>query len=271
MADGDTPWWGGFDDESKTWVQSSGWDKLEAPAAAEKAVKSYRELQKLHGGLAAGDVIKLPRPDDADGLKAFWQKVGAPASADDYTIKNTLTDGTGIDDWLQRGLKEAAATSMMPKGMLAAFVEHLIPHIEKAAAEDALSDQVDAAENTRALEQSWGSQTARNKFIAAKAMTDLQVPTEAVQALEKAFGGDKNGYLATMNHFLKLGEAMGEARWVPSGGNSGELTADQAKDQLARLSNDDAWVKRWRNGGVEEAAQKLKLIKIIAEGMRNGR
>lgn len=246
-------------------LQARGWDKLDAPTAAAAIAKSYRELQQLHGGLAAGDVVPLPKAGDAEAAKAFWARLGAPAAPDGYKFDDIkFSDGTSVDQAFADQLRSAAAATHMPASMFDSFVRQMLPHMEQAEANERVSQQAAAQASRQALEAEWGPNILRNKFIASRAMEALGLPAEAVAALEGLPGV---GYQGVMNMMLKLGEQMGEARFVSSGTASATaLTRDQARAQLAALGRDENWVKRWASGGVAEAKQKSDLTAIIAGG-----
>ena len=268
MAEGDVPaWHAGLDDEHRTHITSKGWDKLDGPAAAAAIATAYRGLEKMHGSLAAGNTVAIPKPEDgADVQKAFWQKLGAPPAADGYKFDALkFKDGTGLDPAFQDAVRAAAAATNMPAPLLNAFLAQMLPHMETEEVADLAAKQVEAAASKAALETEWGADLMKNKFIAGRAMDALAIPAEALAAIESL---PSVGYQGVMNMMLKLGTQMGEARFVPNGGagGSGTMTPDQARDQLAAYSRDTAWVTRFANGGVNEIKQRNDLTAIIAKG-----
>lgn len=265
MADDPSPtWYAGLDDDHRTHITSKGWDKLDAPAAAVAMSTAYRGLEKLHGSIAAGNMVSLPKPEDgADVQKAFWQKLGAPPAADGYKFDDLkFKDGTGLDPAFADAVRAAASATNMPAPLLNAFLAQMLPHMETEEVNEAAAKQVAAAASKAALETEWGADLMKNKFIASRAMDALGLSPEALAAVESL---PSVGYQGVMNMMLKLGTQMGEARFVPGQGQGGgTMTPDQARDQLAAYAKDSAWVTRFANGGVNEITQRNNLTAIIA-------
>lgn len=244
---------------------NNGWDKLDAPVAAATIAKSYRELQKLHGGLAAGDVVRLPRDGDQAEQAAFWERMGTPKEASAYKLDELRKgDGTPLDQAYLDAARTAAANAHMPASMLDSFLKAMIPHLDSVQANENAAKAVAAQESRKALETEWGVDLMKNKFIATRAMDALGVPPEALAAMESLPGV---GYKGIMQMMLKLGEQMGEARFVHGNTQPNTMDPTQAQTRLAALQGDPNWVKRFLsdNEQVRQAAmlEKQNLIKII--------
>lgn len=258
-------WWSTLDADHQAHIQSKGWDKLPADAAAVELSKAYRGSETLRGRLASGDVVALPKEGDAEAAKAFWEKVGAPKDATGYSFEGLKRkDGTALDAGYLDAARLAAANANMPAHMLNAFMAGLQPHFDAQTESTAAARSADVVANQRALAHEWGAAEGRNKFVAGRAMDILKdhLPIEAISALESLPG---MGYVGINKLFLALGEMMGEARFVPNA-VSGTLDADQAQAALNSAMSDPAWNQRWRAGGVKEAADKANWIKIITGG-----
>lgn len=264
MADGDIPaWHAGLDDDGKAWATASGLINLNAEEAARASVKSYRELQKLHGGLAAGDVVKLPKEGaDEATVKSFYQKVGVPADPTGYGFDGLVfSDGTSPEAAFQDAARAAAHKANLTPAQLKSFVSSLMPYMEQVEKDDQVASQAALADAAKALEAEWGPRAANNKFISTSAMKTLGVTDETIAEVQKS----PLGYAATMKLFLRLGEMLGEAKFVPAGGNvPGAMSKEQARSQLETLGKDEAWVKRFLAGGAAEMDQRRNLIRIIA-------
>ena len=260
------PWHSTLDAEGVAHAAAKGWDKLDAGQAAIAAAKAARSLESLHGGIASGEYARLPRVDAPDEAKAFWQKLGTPEKAEGYKFDGlAFKDGTSLDPAFQDAARAAALAAGVPANMLTAFIAGMMPHMEQEEAAEKVAAQNAATASKAELEAEWGPQLASNKFVAARAMDALKVPAEAIAALEAMPGSN---YKWVMNHFLELGKAMGEARFVPGGGNNGPLTAAGARAQLATLMADQDWVRRLMTGGSasKEFQQRRELATTIAKG-----
>ena len=258
------PWFAALDDAGKAHATAKGWDKLDPVQAAQAAAKAARNLETMHGGIASGEYARLPRAEAPDEAKVFWQKLGTPTDATGYKFDGlAFTDGSSLDPAFQDAVRAAALEAGIPAPMLTTFIQKIMPHMEQEEAAEKVSAQVASQASKQALEAEWGLNLANNKFIAARAMDTLKVPPETVAALEALPG---MGYQRVMNHFLELGKAMGEARFVPGGQNNGPMTAVQAQAQLTALTNDMAWRQRFLQGGAAEAQQRRELMQIIVKG-----
>lgn len=258
------PWFATLDDAGKAHATAKGWDKLDPTQAAQAAAKAARSLETLHGGITSGEYARLPRAEAPDEAKEFWQKLGTPAEAAGYKFDGlAFTDGSSLDPAFQDAVRAAAHEAGIPASMLTTFIQKIMPHMEQEEAAEKVAAQNASAASKQALEAEWGVNLANNKFVAARAMDTLKVPPETVAALEALPG---MGYQRVMNHFLELGKAMGEARFVPGGQNNGPMNAAQAQAQLTALTNDTAWRQRFLQGGVSEAQQRRELIQIIVKG-----
>ena len=259
-------WYSTLDAEGVAHAAAKGWDKLEPAQAALAAAQAARNLEKMHGGITSGEYARLPRADAPDEAKAFWQKLGTPTEAAGYKFDGVAhSDGRSLDAGYLDAARAAALEAGIPASMLTAFVAKMVPHMEAEGNAAKAAAQVAAQASKTELEAEWGPQLANNKFIASRAMDTLKVPPEAIAALEALPG---MGYKAVMNHFLELGKAMGEARFVPGGQNNGPLNAEGAQAQLASLMADQEWSKRLYNGGTasKEFQQRRDLLTIIAKG-----
>lgn len=243
-------------------LTANGWDKLDAPVAAATIAKSYRELQKLHGDLSAGNVVRLPAADDQAAQAAFWERVGAPKDATGYKLDEIkFADGSAFDLGFQDAVRQAAAEAHMPANMLDAFLRRMVPHMESDDAAELAAKTAAVQESRRLLETEWGAEMMKNKFIASRAMDALHLPAETVSALESLPGV---GYAGVMKMFKQLGDMMGEARFVSGSTATGTMNREQAEGRLRSLMTDENWVKRWAAGGVNEMREKADLIKIMA-------
>lgn len=269
MADGDiAPWHAEFADWPT--LAASGWDKLEAPAAAAAIAKSYRDLQKLHGGITSNEVVRLPSEGDVEGAKALWARLGTPADATGYKFENlAFSDGSTPEAGFLDALRGAAAQAQMPAPMLDTFVRAFMPHIEQE--ENASRTELAAATvtNRAALDQEWGANAMRNNFVAADALQKLQAAmpglnvTEAISALEGSTG---NGYSLVKKLLFGIGSMMGEARYVPGGGQPGALDKTSATEQFETLKRDEGWMRRLSQGDATTLKQMTDLLTIISKG-----
>lgn len=256
MADGDVTanWFDGLDDEHKGHVQTKQWDRLEPAAAAIEAVKAHRAAEK-HFGAPASEMLRIPKLDDAEGQKAFWQKLGAQPEKANYKFEELkFSDGKPLDQKLVDAYKDAAFDLQLPMDKAAGFVSRIMQQMESAD-KATLAEKTAIGQAERAkLAENWGTQAENNKFIAGRAMAALGIPSDAVNALENLPGV---GYAFVMEMFRDLGVKLGEARFVSGGGNDNKIMSrEQAVARKAELMADHSWGTRWINNGPNSPERK---------------
>lgn len=263
-----TQWWSGLDDVHKGHVQSKGWDKLDPAAAAIAAAQAHREAQQ-YVGAPASELLRMPKPDDAAGTAAFWQKLGAPADKAGYKLDDVkFTDGSPLDPSFVEAMVTAAAELHMPAEMFQRFMASSVKIMENdEKAEVATTTATMQAEHAK-LAENWGAQADVNKFVAGRAIAALNVPIEAVNALEKSVG-----YAATMEMFRDLGVRLGEAKFI-SGASGGDnvMSREQAIARRAELMADRSWGARWINDGPNSPERKeLWALDVIINKVQTNR
>jgi hypothetical protein len=254
-------WADKLDADHQQFIQGRGWDKLDAGAAAAELAKAYRGSERLRGGLAAGDVVALPKEGDAASARAFWERVGAPKGTDGYAVDVKRHDGRALDEGYLDAARKAAMSANMPAQMLQQFMAGMQPYHDGEETGRVAREQVDLQAAQRSLHTKWGPDAPRNQFMIARVMDTLNTPPEAVSALQKAWGHE-----AAMDHFLQLANMMGEGRWVTNEtGGRGTLTPQAAQDELDRLMADADWRTRFLRNGIDgpEGQRRTELVRII--------
>lgn len=259
------PWYAEFADWPT--VSSNGWDKMEPAAAAASIAKSYRELQKLHGGITADQVVRIPdpgSPNAAEQAAAFWERMGRPKDATGYN----LADVQGVPEGLLEAAKAAGLNSNMPASMLLQFMQGISGHFASQAAAAQASTQATAMQQRAALDAEWGANAGKNRWVASRAMDYLGITPEQIAALESVPGV---GYAGVYKMLHKLGTDMGEARFVSGNSNPpGVLSPQQAQDKLTALLGSESWQKRaYSNNEIvrqEALRERADLARIVAGG-----
>ena len=221
----------------------------------------YRNSEKFNG-VPTAELVRIPKPEDVDGTKAFWQKFGAPVDAAGYQLEALKRgDGSDLDPVFAKGLAEAASKFNIPapaaQGLVAEFLK--LQDAEAVSAKVA-TDSALVAE-TNALRTSWAGNWEANMFVAKQAATALGVPPEVVANLEKQIG-----YAKTMEFFRNVGTRIGEDKYVqnPQGGASkGIMTREGAMAKVAELKSDKEWVARYLRGDKREYDEMYALNVLI--------
>lgn len=254
------PAWKTFDADTQGAFTNKGWN-LKSPAeAAREALKSYREVE-AHIGIPKDQLIRMPKDaTDAAGWKALHDKLGVPSDAKGYDFKDIkFADGKALDapfvDAVAPALHAAGVAKDRAPEVLKAVVKFMDGAEQNAIAEKTAKLAVERDK----IAKDWGSNMESNKFIVKQAVQKLGMSEEVVTAIEGAAG-----YAATMNAFLKLGQMMGEDKFVqtPPGGTPGVMTASQAEARIKELKGDSAWVSRFNAGGVAENREFEALVRV---------
>lgn len=254
-------WYDGADADMVAALTSKGWDKLEPAQAALQAFQSYRNAEKLVGA-PPDKVIRLPNdPNDVTGMRAVWQRLGAPGDPKDYdfaTVKNP--DGTPVDQAKVDFYRSLAAEFNLPKDAAPKLGDKLLKAEQASTQARDAENAAKLLEEQTALNKLWGQNAPAHKLVAQQAAAALGVKPEAVAALEKVIG-----YAGVMEMFRNIGSKIGEDKFVVGNtAGGGTLDKQQAQAQLNDLKQDKEWVTRYLNGGVAEKKLMSALTTIIS-------
>lgn len=256
-----TVWHEGIDAEIIGHAQNKGW-KLDDPKEAfVGAVKQARELER-HFGVPPDQLLKMPKANAPEAeIKAFWQRLGAPADAKEYDFAAVKhADGNPIAQPLADAIRSVAATAHLPKDAATAVATAVAKHLDSAKAEADAGAATKLAEEKAALAKSWGTNGDLNKLTAMQGAKRLGVTPEDVAALEKVVG-----YSRVMEMFRKVGAGTSEDTFVEGKpGTQGAATREAAIARKAELSNDAAWRTRFLAGDVAAVTEMRNLDYMIA-------
>lgn len=252
-------WFDGFDDETKGYLQSRGWDKKPAEEVAAEAIKAHRNAEsKL--GIPADRVLKMP--DEGGDFSQIWDKLGVPKEAKDYDL-------TAIKDEKQAELFRAiAGEAKMTKTQAATLATKFAEHSESQRTQLEMQKATDVSLAKLQLEQKWGGNKDSYEFIAKRAGEMIGLTAEQLNVIAQTVS-----YPVVMEGLLKLGTAMGEQKLlgvtnVPGMGSGiAPMTREQATEKLADLKKDQDFLAKWA-GGDKESARLLENLNRLILGMK---
>lgn len=270
------PWYGVLANEALGHVQSRGWDKLDATAAALEAVKGHVSATQMLG-VPVDQLIRMPK-DAADeaGWKAVWSKLGAPDKPEGYSFEGISFEDESSTTAFVGKMREAAAKLNVPAPMAAALAkaafEHITGLVSAADAESAAAVQ----EAEAALKQNWGQNYDANKFVSDRgaqviaermgARLGAKVPELVQLARDSGFGE----VVAEMMRVVGAGYGEDKIVTSPTGGGNA-MTRDQAMARKAELmgngrmgSGDVEFQKRYQAGDAAARREILALNTLIA-------
>lgn len=257
-----TPWHTGLDAETVGHLQNKGFDKLPINEAVLGITKSWREAEKLIG-VPAEQIIRLPKdPNDSDGMKAVWQRLGAPKDAKEYDFSTALkADGKPADEAFVEFMRKTAGELNLPKDMAARVAASLVKYQSENETAASAERTAKLTEERTALAKNWGANQAANMQVAKNAAAALGVKPEDVAALESVVG-----YARVMDMFRQIGSKIGEDKFVrPDNNPSGVMTMEQAVARKAELMKDAGWTAKYMNGDTAANREMTALLKIITD------
>lgn len=238
---------GGADDkgEGKSWL-----DALKLPddvrqnptlqkfaADPEGMARSLIHLQG-HFGVPAEQLVRLPKPDDADGNTKLWNTLGRPETPDKYEVKipeGADLDKAGLDSFLAHLHKAGPLTGGMAQAA-ADWYGGYAAQLAKARDADFAAAQ---EQGTQALKTEWGAAFETNLDAAAE-MAERFGGKDYVKFLKDSGQGNDP---ANLKAWAAVAKAAGEPGSPDPGGKrgggsgSGTMTPADAEAALTVYSN----------------------------------
>ena len=253
-----------FDAETQGMFKNKGWDAKTPAEAAHEAAKSYREAER-YLGVPKDQIVRLPKDAaDAAGWKAFHDRIGVPADAKGYDFKDVkFADGTALDANFIEAVAPALQSAGVAKDRAPDVIKAVVKFMDGIEATENAETTAKLAQERDLVAKNWGNNQEANKFIVRQAVLKLGLQESVVDALEKAAG-----YSGTMNALLKIGQMMGEDKFVqtPPGGTQGVMTRDQAKARLSELKADMGWVTKVNAGDTTANRELDNLAHLLSGG-----
>lgn len=251
-----------FDAETQGAFKNKGWDALSPFEAAKAAATSYREAEKFLG-VPKDQIARIPKDAaDTEGWKALHTRLGVPADAKGYDFTGVkFKDGSDLDASFIEAVAPALHLAGVAKDRAGDVIKAVVKFMDGAEANDLAESSAKLAQERDLVAKNWGPNVEANKFIVKQAVLKLGLTESVVDALEKTAG-----YSGTMNALLKLGQMMGEDKFVqtPAGGTPGVMTGEQAKARLAELKGDGAWVNKLNKGDAQANREFDALTRLMA-------
>jgi hypothetical protein len=254
VADTTPSWFAGADAEVTGYIQNRGLDKLDAKAAALKAIEFHRNAEtKL--GAPADQLVRLPKDSgDVATRDAMFNKLGRPADPKAYDFKGVETDET-FEAWARPTFHKLGLSQEQAREVMAG----LASEAARVEGEEAKAAAAAFEVEKQGLLKNWGKGAEANLFIAKQAYEKLGLTADMVKAIE-----GQVGLKQTMETFLNLGHKMGEDRYVS--GNSNQpgslMTRDMAKERISSLKADTGFVTKYMSGDVAAVKEMTDLHAI---------
>lgn len=205
-------------------------------ASAESLLRGMIHLEG-HLGVPPEQLLRLPKPDDAEGNAALWNRLGRPETPDKYEVKvpeGSDLDKAGLDSFLAHLHKAGPLT-----GGMAQAAADWYGGYAKQVAEDA--DKAFKAEQDKAelvLKQELGGAYEGTLDAAAEAAERFGGADYAKFLKASGFGNDRANIMAWAN----VAKAAGEPGAHDPAGKTGKrepgvLTPAEAEAELVKYSD----------------------------------
>ena len=268
-AGGGGTWYAGkVDQETVGHWQNRGWDVSDPVKVSTAVTKAWRDAeaatQALHG-VPADRILKMPAPGDEAALRAFHQRLGAPADKTGYDFSGVkYPDGSAVADTFTAPLAETFHKLGVSKDAAAEITRSMVNWVDS-------QDKAESAETTakvqaeqQALKNNWGQNFDNNRFVARTAAGKLGVTPAELDALDGQIG-----HARVMEMFRQIGEQMGEAKFTGGGPGGGPqpMTQEQAVARIADLKRDSAWVTKFLAGDTAARNEMTSLQRMKLGGV----
>ena len=209
----DVPFYDSFTNpELKTWTGAKGFKSPETMA------ESLLNMEKLMGA-PKDRLLKLPeRSDDPEWANVF-EKLGRPKTAADYNIPLPEGDPGVFAGKAKEAMFKHNLTADQAKGLAEWW------NAEGAAMQEAQENEIQLKSDAEMsqLKSEWGSLATEKEAIARAAAKEFfNLDGDAMTAVERSMGSR-----AFMEAMVKIGEKLGEAKFVT--GDSGEQVNSKTK------------------------------------------
>lgn len=260
------PWFNGADPETVGYIQNRGLDKVTPVEAAMKTIKAHREAEK-HLGVPSDQLIRMPKDaGDADGWNGLYNRLGVPADASGYDFSGVkFADGTELDADFKTAIGTALRSAGVAKDKAGTVVKALVELGDKETAADSAASRDLIIQEMASLKIDWGSNIERNMIVADNAAAELGMTPEEINTMKEGMGAAKVAKI-----FFKLGQSMGEDRFV-SGGQKGDnrpMSGEMAEARIAEMQTDTEFMKRFMAGDTAAKKELDNVSRMVAEFKR---
>lgn len=238
-----------------SWIESlgdlKGYAELKGWKEPKDVVSSYQNFEKFKG-IPQERLLTLPEKDDDPNWGNVYQRLGKPATKDDYKIDAGEKETT---EFVKNLFHESNLTQKQAENVLKKFTEFNSAKAQEAQKAVAQKLELEAGE----LKKEWGLAYNENVQKAKNAAQKLGIDGETIDALESVMGHKK-----LMGLFAKIGTSVSEDSFVSGKSQQFQnLTPDAARAKIGMLMTDKAWSSRYI-GGEKSARQEFEALHKMA-------
>lgn len=249
-------WYEGLADDLK------GHASVTRYASAEDAARALVHFNG-HFGVPEAQLLRLPKPDDAAGQEALWNRFGRPETPDKYDVQ--LPEGSPFDkdamsSFVAHMHKAGPFTGDLAKAAMAWYADYA----KQVGGDADGAIKAQRAANEGALKKEWGA-AYDDKYRAASVTAEKFGGEDLKKYLDDTGLGDDPRVIKA---WAAVAEAMGEAGPPPDerGRDTPRpSTPTEAKAELAKIEGDEKILAALTNANDPQHAywveRRLELIK----------
>ncbi len=233
----------------------------------EDVLRSYRDLESLRG-VPETQLLKLVDTEDKEawhGPGGIYSRLGRPDNADQYNLPKIEETGEVFD--ITKPFRDAA----FEQGLSGTQVETIGAAVFgkmfefQEAYNTTLKQNMEAGIET--LKREWGTEYDSNHAIASKGAEALGFDVSSEEGLNTLLVLEKEiGTRNFLHHMLQIGQRLGEHQAGEHGdgqGQSGYMTADQARAEIDRLNNDPEFLEKYLKGAKEYPDENARMSQLF--------
>lgn len=250
-----TGWWDKPEyKETADWAKNRGY-KFDSEDLAAEALRGHHNAEKLIGLDRAGRTIALPKENATpEEMGEFYNKIGRPASAEDYKLPAEMKDDP---------VAKAFAQTMHEHGMTQAQFDKSLEFVAQQAQQ--IQEQQDnefaikSEQQVEGLKKEWGQEFELRAETSKRAVRELGLDSTQAEAIEKALGVDVAAKL-----FFQIGKNIMEpqAEGLTGGSSKFGMSKSEAQGRISVLSSDKDFGKKLMSGDAQAKAEWDMLNKI---------
>ena len=223
-----------------------------------KVVKSYIELEKMHG-----NSVKIPGEDaSVEEIQAFRKRLGVPDDVTGYEVDLSNAQGVG------KTTTEAFLKRAHELGMSKAHVKEVLGFVGKdmPAMIQALH-QAETEKTTNALKEEWGDDFEKNLLDAKRARDEIAAGIKGGDSFVKLMNDrpelGNNPVMAKM--FFEVSKVMKEGKFI---GSKIELSGEDIDKRIMDIEVDPAYFDRNHPKWEHLQKERARLYKVKYPGQK---
>lgn len=240
-------------DDDVGYIQNKGFKD------AASVVKSYRELETFRGA-SPEQLITLPKdPTDKEAMKGVYSKLGCPKTHEEYDFK--MPEGLEVNQDFLSGYKQWAHEAGMNQQQAQLVIDKYNGHIMESLAKNEKELEITQKAELEALRGEWAGAYDERIELGKRAVKRYEVDQDYLNKEEKAVGS-----AAMLKKYAKIGESMGEGRFIESDGGDerrfGQTHEQLNQERTSLLSEIIADPKRNEAYRKSQGADYIKMQKL---------